>query len=276
MKKIIVKYMLAVAVLAISCIANADNTFTAISHKSSYFGTSTRYSNLNDAIAGVNAIDTFDTGSVRVDFGIEIDSSDYTYVTSTWFYTTNTEHGEYSGWGNSVANSRTGFLQIYDSDNSTINSMEGHFGSYDGSYYTTFNVNVSGGFIDPYSAWGTPTNWNSAASHGRGDFISWSLDLTYSGLEGSMVGNDIISNNHPTDVTGVFTGLFVDMNGDYHTILINDFNAEAWSYDTRNSLYGDFYDSYFSETVATVPAPGAILLAGFGTAIVGKVRRRMN
>lgn len=272
MKKLLI-ICVALTILFVSSDIVKANAFTAISHKSSYYGTSTRYSNLADAQAGTNAIDTFNTGDVRVDFGIEVDPSDYTYVSSTWFYTTDQDHGEYSGWGNSVANSRTGFLQIYDADNSTMNSMEGHFGDFDGTYYTSFSVNLSGGELDPYSAWGTPSNWNSAANHGRGDFISWSLDLTYSGLQGVKGATEIVSTNHPTDATGEFTGLFVDLNGDYHSILINDFNADAWSYDVQDQLNGAFYDSYFSEAVP-VPAPGAFLLGGIGVACVGWIKRR--
>jgi len=111
----------------------------------------------------------------------------------------------------------------------------------------------------------------------RCSITTYSLNLTATGLQGVQNGYLIASNNHPTGVTGTFSGIFENVsttypvnNGFYVFDLTLD--MDNWAYDNRDNLTGQysFTPSYF----ATVPGPAAAL--PFALGFLAARRRRRN
>jgi hypothetical protein len=161
-------------------------------------------------------------------------------------------------------------MQIYD-DGSTDTSIDMEFSNFNGTHWTEFNINLTGEntTVDDYGRFSVYDNVNDG-----GIWYEYSLSLTASGLEGVEDMSGIIEAfNHPTNVTGSFTGLFQltenqtsPANQGYYTVnLTLDMTNWAWENQASLDPYS-FADSYF----AAVPEPATMLLLGMGGLLLRK------
>ena len=140
-----------------------------------------------------------------------------------------------AGTGNTRGNTGIGFMQLYDDDGNTDTSIDMTFSNFDGTYYTDFNLNLTGEnttVVDDYGRFSVYDNVNDA-----GIWHEYGLALTATGLEGTVTAPGTIEAfNHPTGVTGSFTGLFQltenetsPANQGYYTVdLTLDMTNWAW------------------------------------------------
>jgi hypothetical protein len=120
-----------------------------------------------------------------------------------------------------------------------------------------------------------------------GAWYSYALNLTATGLQGQMTGPGFIeAGNHPTGVTGSFTGIFEltenqtsPANQGFYSI---DFslNMTNWAFANEGELTGPYqvdggiYPSEFRVLAAQVPSPGVPALLVLGFAALALRRRR--
>ena len=237
-----------------------------------YTGSVTVYNTLADAQNEVNAVSGPHVAPQR-DLAIFFNNNthyfdqDYSVFLTAWYYTTNTDNGEYSGWGN-PNNTNTGFIQMYDIGAMTSQTVTGEF--------STLNVGVAGASAFTLNASGTNADYNDAFSrfwHAPntggagaltvGEFHEWALDVTVGGLTVNEIGTWYIADNHPNSVTGSLTGIFentntsdASLNGFYRYDY--DLNMTNWAWDNQGDLFGAFSDSFFA---AAVPEPSTGLAA---------------
>lgn len=246
-----------------------------------YTGTVTRYASLDDALGATNPLGTYAMpsreGSTSRDFSIYA-SQDYpsidalTYLSSAWWYTT------IAGGINTPSNSNSGFLQLYDVGNDTVTATDASFGDYDGQYYTSLTLTLTGAdakYNTEYGRlWAAPRE-DGAANTTRANFISYDLDMTFTGLQGQASSTGIVATNHPTGVNGTLNavvqnvGTDPSLNGYYVASFM--FNMNSWAYNNRSQLVGDpLANSYFA--TAGVPEPATMGLLAIGAAAF--LRRR--
>ncbi len=245
-----------------------------------YAGSTTRYATLEDAQNGTNALGT--TTIMDRDLGLYLVnnypgySSNDTEILGSWWYTTydNTNGYQkddpagdllYSGWGNTHGNTGIGFLQIYDIGNSTVTSESMSFSNFDGTYWTQFNLSVSGSNADYDNSYARFSPFESNTQD-KALYYSYALTLSATGLQGIESSPGVIAaTNHPTGVTGTLTGLAENKGTDptkqgFYTFDIT-LNMTNWAFSQGDeALNGDFSDSYF----AVVPEPATIGLLGLG------------
>jgi hypothetical protein len=236
-----------------------------------YTGTVTRYASLQDAQAGTAATDTVTIGNRDLALYIVNDvpsyDSDINVIMGSWWYTTDPDGR--AGYGNTSGNTGIGFMQLYDEDGNTDTSLSMAFSGFDGTYYTQFDLSLTGGATteSDYGRFSVYDNNNDG-----GIWHSYSLNLTATGLEGQLAGNLIASDNHPTGVSGSFTGLFQltenqtspDNQGYYLVDLELDMVNWAYEMDQQDQLTGTAF--YPSEFAVAVPLPAA---AWAGMALMG-------
>ncbi|MFP4307639.1 MAG: PEP-CTERM sorting domain-containing protein [Desulfococcaceae bacterium] len=243
-----------------------------------YTGVVKRFDTLDDAQNGVNQVGTdIEIGNRDLSLYVVNDYSDfntdYNIMMGSWWYTTDPDGR--SGWGNTRGNSGRGYVQLYDTDGSTDTSVEMSFGNNDGSYWRDFNLSLSGGGADYSNDYAR--FWLDYQGGGADmvKYHSYDLNLTASGLEGAEISPGWIeAANHPTSVTGNYSGIFENVstsytqnNGFYTFDLALD--MENWAWANRDDLVGDeFSDSYFAAAAATepIPEPGTFVLFGIGIA----------
>lgn len=238
-----------------------------------YSGTVDRYATLLDAQNKTNLVSTVTITNRDLALYISNVDENINVIMGSWWYTTHPSGN--AGYGNTTGNSGMGFLQLYDEDGSTTTSRSFSFGDFDGTYYTSFSMNLTGinANAADYSRF-----WVDFQGGGADKVIfhNYELDLKATGLEGVASNSGIEAFNHPTGVVGDFTGLFQNVSTTYpqnnaYYVFDLDLNMINWAYANRNSLTGDpFSPSHFVQT----PEPGTFLLMGIGAAGALYLRRR--
>ncbi|TVQ32725.1 MAG: hypothetical protein EA376_05010 [Phycisphaeraceae bacterium] len=255
-----------------------------------YEGTALRYDTMADALAGVNSTDTInitDRDLAMVVASDDTSVADRTQFLGAWWHTTDTFYSPTegrAGWGNTTGNTGVGFLQMFDIGAVSTTGVSMSFSDFDGSFYTTFDLSVTGenageDQFSRFSAMGN--NGDGGVWHG------YAINLTATGLEGVGISPGVIeSTNQPTDVSGSISGLFeitstaAGQEGFYVVNLA--LSMDNWAWDNRNDLTplvssdgGDtFFDGSFPDSVfRVVPAPGAAAFFALGGAALARRRR---
>ena len=246
-----------------------------------YTGTVTRYDTLADAQNDTNAVNNYTIGNrdlslyiVNGDPGYD---ADVNVIMGSWWYSTDPSGS--AGYGNTTGNSGQGFVQLYDEDSSTDNSVSFEFQNFDGTYWTEFAMSISGTNADYPSDYAR--FWVDYQGSGADKVVyhEYALNLVAGGLEGTETVPGVIqATNHPTSVTGTYEGIFENVsttypanNGFYRFSLALD--TTNWAWDNSGALTypaEGFAPSYF----ATVPEPASLTMVGLGLAAGVMLLRR--
>lgn len=276
------RLVLLFALLACICMTTNALAVSIIStDRFGYTGTVVRYDTLGDAQAGTNVKETISIGnrdlSLYIVEGLG-SGNDMNAIMGSWWYTTD-PLGR-SGYGNTRGNTGVGFVQLYDENSVTDTSLSMRFGDFDGAYWTTFAVTLTGANANYSNSYARLSPFSSNVSD-SGTFVSYSLALTASGLYGTETTPGLIeATNHPTGITGTFNGLFLNQGSDtakqgYYVFNL-DLDMTNWAFENNDLLTGEYKpiaDSYFA---ASVPEPTTLLLLGLSIAGIPIVRRRRN
>lgn len=254
----------------------------AVTDRFGYTGTIMRYDSLADARDGVDSIDSIQLDNRDLALSISQDDRDYSdanYVMGSWWYTI--DPGGRAGWGNTTGNTGVGFMQLFDDDGTTDTAVSMAFSNFDGTYFTEFDLSLSGenAGSDDFSRLSAYDNVNDG-----GIWHSYALNLTATGLQGQMTSPNVIeASNHPTGVSGGFTGIFEltenqssAANQGFYSV---DFslNMTNWAFANEGGLTGPYQVDggiYPSEFRAYVPTPGALALVVLGLVPLALRRRR--
>lgn len=277
--------------LAVACLlvgqAIANDNLAWVTDKAGYTGSVTRYNTLADAQNHQNGQGTYtvqqrDAGTFFVNGRPDVYTNSNIFLTAWYYSTSDNTNGlpkddpggdrYYSGWGN-PNNTDNSFVQLYDGDGSTYSSMTGGWTS---NAHDTFNIHVVGGNANFQSRLWNAGNPDIGGEGTKGSFVSYDINMTASGLVGLADGSYYTATNHPADVSGTFSGIFLNTSVNspssdgYYGFTLN-MNNTNWAYaQGDDALNGNFGQSYFSGGV--VPEPASMLaLSGFAFAAL---RRR--
>ncbi len=198
---------------------------------------------------------------------------------TAWYYSNVAGEDRYGGAGN-PSNDNQGFVQLFDQDGSTTVTKSASFADFDGTNWASFNLNASGTNADFTND--LSRLWNADAPNDFPDvtfgaFTQWSLQATFGGLQGQETSPGVVEAfNHPTSVTGAFSGVFFNDNtidpafqGWYRVDLT--LNLDSWAFGQGDSLVGGPIDeSYF----AVIPAPGVMPMFALAGIAAARARRR--
>lgn len=290
-------YALALTILAGTATwAQASEIGFISTDRFGYGGTVTRYGSLADAQSGTNSTDTVNIADRDASIYVSSGSSttgfnggdDANIIMGSWWYSTAVDQNgdpRGAGWGNTHGNTGVGFMQLYDDDGSTNTSTDMSFGGFNGTHYTEFAMSLVGGNANLADDVGRMSVYDNV--NDGGDWINYQLDILATGLEGTDDGTGFVTaNNHPTGVTGTFTGIFQltenqtsPANQGFYVVSFA-LNMDNWAWDNRDNLvgpYDQFFDSTFGAYAAVVPLPPAVF-AGLGMlagcAGIRSIRRR--
>lgn len=280
MKRLLLACSAILVVALIQQAAVADIKGALVTDRFGYTGSTTQYASLADAIAQVNptssiTISNRDLSLFQIS-DLAAVYSDSNVISGAWWYTT--AASGVPGTGNTRGNLGIGFLQLFEIPGDgfgslTRTSVDFAFSGFNGTHYTTFDFSASG-----FNA--TPTTSTSRFSpfaintNDQGTFQQYNLSLTATGLEGVKTGPNLIeAGNHPTGVTGNFSGIFQNTSADpakqgfYRFSL--DLDMINWAWDNRNDLTyptTGFANSYFASTVPEPATTSIFALVAFGLA----------
>ncbi|GAB4515598.1 MAG: hypothetical protein Tsb0013_20160 [Phycisphaerales bacterium] len=285
------------AAVSVALIAGAAGTALAApgvidTDRFGYSGTVTRHATLADAQSGVNVLDTISV--VDRDLALsfangDASAPDRNVAYGSWWYTLDEGFGPgqgRAGWGNTTGNTGVGYVQLFDIDGSTDSSVDMQFSNFSGGFYRDFTLTASGSDADSddFSRFSAIDNVNDG-----GIWHTWSIDLTATGLEGTMTSPGVIEAfNQPTGVSGSITGIFeitetqtTSANLGFYVVTL-DLNMTNWAWDNRASLTPQvssnggqsFFDGTFQDSLfRTVPSPGGMALLGLAGAACLRRRR---
>ena len=273
-----ISLLLAAAAVLLSSTVIAQDAF--ITDRLAYTTTATRYNSLADLQTKTNPLDFVTIGDRDIRF-FTVDGV-LNQIYGSFFYSTDPSGNQ--GVGNTRGNTGPGFMQIYDSDFSTVDTWKMVFDGWDGTYWTEANLKISGSDNDELA--GSPARFSVYNNDNDiGIFHSYNLDLTVTGLEGTeALPNTILATNHPTGVTGTLKAVFQltenstgPQDQGFYDIEMT-FNMNNWAWENRDDLtYPDdgFVDSFF--VASPVPEPATIgLLSIVGMAGLLILRRRVR
>lgn len=253
-----------------------------------YAGTTVRYATLADALSASNPLQTINIVERDLSiFQVWDVPSYYTNANITggsWWYTT--DPSGTPGFGNTHGNTGVGLVQIYEDPASTATSFTTtsrvmEFQNFNGTFFTDYRLTVTGVNATPATSLArfSPFVLNTNDS---GTYLNYKLDLLATGLQGTITSSTLIeSTNHPTGVTGIFSGLFENPTADptkkgFYTFSLN-LTMDNWAYTNRDNLTyptTGFADSYFAQAI---PEPvTAFGLLAVSLALPGFKRFRRN
>ncbi|HME46175.1 MAG TPA: PEP-CTERM sorting domain-containing protein [Syntrophorhabdales bacterium] len=178
-------------------------------------------------------------------------------------------------------------------------SNQGFFHGFDGTSYTEYTLQVTGGSSNLTSSrlWNAPASytydpnanlsnwafWNNTL----GTFISYQLNVTFEGLAGiadQVDGTGILATNNPTSVNGTFKGVFQNTNTadpTYDGFYVADltFGLDNWAYDQGSALDGEpaVASRFWGYAQADpLPEPSALFLLAFGLTGIVSIKRRLG
>lgn len=287
----IASYVFAATFLTVSGLAQAVPIGGLVStDRFGYTGTITRHDSQTDAESGTNPTDTITLGDRDLALFIAQNdtevSSDWNVMMGSWWYTTD-DQGR-AGWGNTRGNTGVGFLQLFDSDGSTDTGVSMEFRNFDGTYYTEFDLSLTGSDADndDFARLSAYDNVNDG-----GIWHDYELNLTATGLEGMTTAPGIIeSTNQPTSVSGGISGVFEitedetsPANQGFYAVDLS-LSMTNWAWENRDDLttqdedgnpIEDTFATSTFRTVSTVPEPATVgLMAIAGLGMVAARRRR--
>ena len=238
-----------------------------------YTGVVKRYDSLADAQAGTSQVgEDIEIGNRDLSLYIVNGYNDYdvnqNIMMGSWWYSTEGQ----AGYGNTRGNSGRGFLQLYDEAGSTDTAVDMFFTNFDGTYWTEFQLSISG----------ENANYDNAYARFWVDYLgpgsdvvkyhTYNLNLTAGGLLGLETDGWVEAENQPGSVTGVYSGIFENVSEDFpqnngfYTFELN-LDMVNWAWENREDLDPyEFSDSYFAASAATepIPEPSTMLLLGSG------------
>ena len=270
--------------IALSSFSFGIGEFAVSTDYFQYSGTVTKYSTLGDALAETNSTGagTFQTRDGSFYQGKSAPTSylgtgweNSNVFLTAWWYTTDSAHGEYSGWGN-PNNANDSFLQLYDQSAASRSSASG---SWSAGGYSTLNVSVSGSNAGAESfarLW--PTNDNGGGGQG-GVFLNYDLNYSVSGLNGVLdpTTGFYVDTTNRGHVTGSFIGIFQNTstsvpanNGYFKFNLTLSDSGTSYAEQNAGSLNGALSPTLF----AAVPEPASMIAMGVGLSALLARRRR--
>jgi hypothetical protein len=239
-----------------------------------YSGTVTRYGSLSDLQNQINGVSYL---SPARDLGLYMVNNNAAFTGSYPPVEAIFISAWYLNGGQTPSNQNTGFIQMYDSDGGSINTMNMSWGD---QARTMYNFFASGGNgVGGCSGAGDCGRLYNGSTASYGLFQSWQVAFSASGLAPAVWNAttgvwESVSN--PTSVTGTMRGIFQNnsttdlaSNGWYEYNMTIDMNS--WAND-NGYLAGN--DSYFGSDVTVTPEPASFALFATGIIGIAVIRRR--